>query len=939
MIIRFCAALLLACSLVCSPALAQAPAAGTTVSGRILETSAGLPVGGAHVELRRGSSVVAKTTTSADGSFSFSGVVPGTYSISISASGYQSAFVPLLPVEAGQPVVEIQTALVPGTTGLREIAAVSVNTHAALQTSATINSNLPPSIITDQNYARAGDALATLPFVTSSTSSALGDDESLSLRGFDPTESATLLDGHPIGPIGAHGSAYDFQVAQFWGFSNVSVIYGSGADGLYAVPVLAGAINFETINPTQQQHFSITQGIGDLGHQMTGVTLSDTIGHVGYAFAYGVNGTDGELTGNILQSNLLNGGQSRCPNDPSAQTYLPLINSSGGTFNGGSLPPSIAAGDQAACNYNVTGDYLQRNFVGKVVGQLGPRTTLTATVYNASIYADSTGNGDTDYEPYPVQLASANGAVSGGPVNFQLPSGASTTCSGATLAALSDGPGGYSCLTPQQYAAAFYGPSGGGLARYHAAGNQDYDLRLTQAIGPGNLIIDGYIDDYTFVNQKGPQDEYVQAASYLDDYFTHGGVIEYDYARGKNDLTFGFSSLHQLYQNNGGSSYPITPIGATSPVFISFGPFDQSDAITENSYFAHESWTPNDRFSVFADLDVERSFDTATTNLDPRLSLVYRPTSSDVWRVTGGRATSEPDPSLVTGGISFSPPVASNPSFNPANTCGTSGLVSLGSGSSSLIKPEAANDLEVALAHRFSNQATFEVDAYDTTELNPIISGVFGLSSVPASELPSPAYFNSYAGVLNTTCGVTSYSINSFGVSIPFNAGKAVYKGLNLQTKIPIARGLEVDGNYAMQSAQYQDLQDDILLTNGGLINGAQIYGVPVNSANAGAGYSSPFGNWTARFDEHFVSQNNGYNRPAYWYATANASKTVGPITFNLGIYNLFNQNSGQFGLIGMGTQAYFNQFNPPGANPYNNNNEEYFLPVRQIWMTTTIRL
>ena len=882
---------------------------------------------------------MAKTTTRADGSFSFSGVGPGTYSISISAGGYQSAFVPALTVEAGQPVVEIQTALVPGTTGLKEIAAVSVNTHAALQTSATINSNLPPAIITDQNYARAGDALATLPFVTASTSSSLGDDESLSLRGFDPTESATLLDGHPIGPIGAHGSAYDFQVAQFWGFNNISVIYGSGADGLYAVPVLAGAINFETINPTQQQHFSITQGIGDLGHQMTGVTLSDTIGHVGYAFAYGVNGTNGELEGNVLQSNLLAGGQSRCPNDPSWQTYAPLVNAPSGPLSGASLPPSIAAGDQQACNYNVTGDYLQRNFVGKVVGQLGPRTTLTATVYNAWIYADSTGNGDTDYEPYPVQLASANGAVSGGPVNFTLPSGASTTCSGATLAALSDAPGGYSCLTPQQYAAAFYGPSGGGLARYHAAGNQDYDLRLTQGIGPGNLILDGYIDNYTFVNQKGPQDEYVQAASYLDDYFTHGAVIEYDYARGKNDLSFGFSSLHQLYQNNSGASYPITPIGATSPVFISFGPFDQSATITENSYFAHDSWTPNDRFSVFADLDVERSYNTATTNLDPRLSLVYRATSNDVWRITGGRATSEPDPSLVTGGITFSPPVASNPSFNPANTCGTSGLVALGSGSSTLIKPEAANDLEVALAHRFSNRATLEVDAYDTTELNPIISGVFGLSSVPASELPPPSYFSAYAGVLNTACGVSTYNINSFGVSIPFNAGKAVYKGINLQTKVPIVRGLEVDGNYAMQSAQYQDLQDDILLTNGGLINGAQLYGVPVNTANAGAGYSSPLGSWTARFDEHFVSENNGLNRPSYWYATANASKTVGPITFNLGIYNVFNQNSGQFGLIGMGTQGYYNQFNPPPTGPYQSNNEEYFLPVRQIWMTTTIRL
>ncbi|MGB6986600.1 MAG: hypothetical protein WBD74_11565 [Candidatus Aquilonibacter sp.] len=75
-------------------------------------------------------------------------------------------------------------------------------------------------------------------------------------------------------------------------------------------------------------------------------------------------------------------------------------------------------------------------------------------------------------------------------------------------------------------------------------------------------------------------------------------------------------------------------------------------------------------------------------------------------------------------------------------------------------------------------------------------------------------------------------------------------------------------------------------------------------------------------------------------YATANASKTVGPVTFNLGIYNVFNQNSGQFGLIGLGTQGYYNAFNPPDtSNPFNNNNEMYSLPVRQIWLTTTIRI
>jgi hypothetical protein len=334
---RFLAAFLavLTC---CAPGLVSAQASGSTVMGRILEISAGLPVSGAKVELRKGDAVISSTTTASDGSFTIGGVSPGTYSLFVSANNYNSAVIPGVVVEPGQPTVLLQTALVPGTGGLKTIASTTISSRAALSTSATINSNLDPSVITDQNYARAGDALSTLPFVTNSTSSALGDDETISLRGFDPTESVTLLDGHPIGPIGAHGNAYDYQLAQFWGLANASVIYGSGAAGLYGVPTMAGAVNFETINPTLKQHFTFTQGLGALGHQMTGITLTDTIGRVGYALAYGVDGTSGELTGNVAQTNLLYGGQNRCNNSPSALVYLPLINASGGSFNGGGLP-------------------------------------------------------------------------------------------------------------------------------------------------------------------------------------------------------------------------------------------------------------------------------------------------------------------------------------------------------------------------------------------------------------------------------------------------------------------------------------------------------------------------------------------------------------------------------------------------------------------------
>ena len=130
---------------------------------------------------------------------------------------------------------------------------------------------------------------------------------------------------------------------------------------------------------------------------------------------------------------------------------------------------------------------------------------------------------------------------------------------------------------------------------------------------------------------------------------------------------------------------------------------------------------------------------------------------------------------------------------------------------------------------------------------------------------------------------------------------------------------LEIDGNYAMQTAYYSGLSTQILTNNTGLINNQQFYGVPPHTANAGIGYSNKVTQFTARLDTHYVSQNNGLNRPAFRYSTANVSKTVGPLTFKLGVYNVFNQSSGQFGLIGLGTPACFNQYGSPNAIPYLN--------------------
>ncbi|MBV8424882.1 MAG: TonB-dependent receptor [Candidatus Eremiobacteraeota bacterium] len=899
-----------------TPQGALAQATGTAIAGRILDARQGLPVGGAQVHLLNATSTVDTTTTGSDGSFTFKNVAPGSYTFEISAQGYQTSRTPPLPVVAGQAVVEFQTAITPVATGLREIATVSVSQQRALQTTATINESLAPSVILDQNYIRAGDALATLPFVASSTSSSLGDDESIRIRGFDPTEAATFLDGHPLGPIGVKsGNSYDYQVAQFWGYSNINVVYGSGATGLYGIPTLAGAVDFQTLNPTPQTHLTLTQGYGSYSKLMSGASLTGTSGPLGFALSYGVQGSNGELgPANILQSGLLNGGQSRCPNSPSFTAYEPLVTA--GT--NASLPPSLMAGDAAACSYLLSGYYLNRNALAKLTYQFGPQTSLLVTAYNANMYASSPGNGDTDFQTQPFELAGANGIIGAGTNNFTLTNGTMTACSAATIAALNDSPAGYTCLTPAQYASDFSGPAGGGPGREHFAMNQDYHARLSQGIGPGTLILDGFIDNYNFNNIKGP----LPSPFFNDIYFTHGALLSYQLAGTTNSAAVGVYFQHQIHFSNGGDAAPI--IGAP---FNGFG-------ITDTNYFINDQWTPSSHVSVFADLGVDRSLNTATTNIDPRLAFVFRPNTDDVFRLAAGRSTGDPDPQIVFGGFSF----GALPSFNPAQNC-TNPIVSIGSGNSPFIQPEQANDLEFSAAHRFSNQATFEVDAYNSVEINPILSAVFPLSIVPGSQLPSAATLAGFTGALNGACGGRVFTNADLGVSAPFNAGAGYFRGINMTTKVPLTQQFELNAGYLMQVAYYAGLSNAVLQSNLGLINGQQLGSVPNHQANLGFGYNNKASQLTARLDTYYVGAPNGFDRPPYWYSNMNIAKTFGHITFNLGINNLFNDNASQYGLIGYGVPFPVNQFAAGPQTSIAQGAEEYGLPLRQIWLTTTYRM
>ena len=256
-------------------AVPAAAAGGTTISGRILDTQGGLTVPNATVELGERNAGRDRPHRCRR-QLSDPDRPPGTYAVYVRAAGYQTTrILPDLLVTAEIPEVAFQTAIARQPQGLKQIGYVVTAGRTALQTTTTINTHIDTSVIQSENYQRLADVLTTVPGVITSTSSSVGDDMSLSIRGYDPTETATLLDGHPIGPVGAFGGGYNYNVSPFWGLSGADVIFGSGATGLFGATTIAGAVNFQTINPTQQNHVSVTEGVGSNNKAMTGLLEPD----------------------------------------------------------------------------------------------------------------------------------------------------------------------------------------------------------------------------------------------------------------------------------------------------------------------------------------------------------------------------------------------------------------------------------------------------------------------------------------------------------------------------------------------------------------------------------------------------------------------------------------------------------------------------------------
>jgi hypothetical protein len=902
--VRIRTAMLCAALVFMTEGSAFAQASRATITGLVIDRKSALPVTGATVVARQGDARAGSATTDEGGRYTITGIAPGIYTIAISATGYDGSESNSVVVAAGTATVSAALARSATSTGGAAVIGRVTNSANSLGAATTLSQQISMSDLTRTGQIRIVDQLGTLPGVNMSTSSSVGDDTSLNLRGFGPDETASLLDGHPVGPLGVGSGGFNFSLGPAYGLSRVDVTYGSGAQGLYGSDTIGGAIDFITINPTAKPEFSFQQQFGGFGISSTGITATGTAGKFGYALAGGRFGTYGDF----FPSNIA---QSARPNNVQSNSAMP-----NGACSGG-------ATDVSACNlllntYAVSGNTQQSVGLGKFTYEISPATSIRATAFDAVQWSDSTGNGDNDFLPFSTRLAT----IGGGATNC-------TTGSGVAGYSVTTDPvaGTTACDTAQQFAAATSGPDGGGAVRQRSTSMRDYDLALSTKAGMHNITVSAFANNYWFwkysslaggVDASG---DLLGSPTFADYYNTQGLQVSDQFMTGRNDLTFGFSTWHQLQTGTEDDSSGINPDIPTQY----FG---------EWSYFARDTYTFSKQLSFFLNAWMKHSSVSERTTFDPRATLQFRPSSNDVVQFTYGRSDGAPSPRLKLAGAQLAPDPGS--SLTSVNCGGFNDVTSAGDPA---LLSESANDFELGIGHRFSKDSNIQLNGYITKVTNQLFSASepltqFGLGNV----VFAPGALNTYLNRLQSQCpgqNITAASLPQFlSVSTTFNASQALARGVELTGRQRLNRLAYIDYAYYIESSTKTGISDQILMSNPTVVNGAQLQGIPLHQATLSLDVAP--GPWEFRIDNYYTEFNNGLNRPSYWHTNAFISRSLGKGTLiTLGGTNIFNSAVQIYGLIGLGTAAMTNSI--AGVTPAPS--EEFGLAPAQLTLTLQQKL
>ncbi|HTX59623.1 MAG TPA: TonB-dependent receptor [Verrucomicrobiae bacterium] len=254
-------------------------AACCLVGGHV-HTPTGAPIAHAHIAIAGPKSV--QTTTDGKGDFSVT-VPPGRYTLTGSARGFAT-----ISVDTGEIAADsrIDIALEPvDSPKLRVIGSVTVNGGYVLARNVIPEMDVTRQQMDALGYSNITSGLAQVPsaIVQHPDAGAPTAPEVVSLRGPDPSEDLVTLDGQTLND----GNTGDLDLSEFGvsAFQSINVTEGLGPADSEGSNTFGGALNLVSLQPTLQDHLTLSGMAGSYGTSQTWLNATGTVGKLGYALA------------------------------------------------------------------------------------------------------------------------------------------------------------------------------------------------------------------------------------------------------------------------------------------------------------------------------------------------------------------------------------------------------------------------------------------------------------------------------------------------------------------------------------------------------------------------------------------------------------------------------------------------------------------------------
>jgi hypothetical protein len=871
-----------------------------SIKGKVIDAATGLALVG--VNLQTVGPTQKNAITDSLGTFSFSDLAAGTYSLQASLSGYETTLSEEFAIGPGFSLpLTLAMQRGRGAGAKRVLATTTITASRSLQKATVVYEQVSGNTLQRQGIARAGDAIRAMGGVdnTRSDTASFGDDVQLAIRGIGDLETVSLIDGHPVA-LGL-ASGLNYEVSPSFGLRAVSVVYGAGGGDLYGVDAIGGVVDMQTLEPTRIPSATLTQGWGTFSKLTSALQATGTLGneHWGYAIALGTQGMNGPIRNTVVPQ-------------PAA------------AFDISATDPTVVAAGLYPIDSNLT----NKSQLYKLRYNFGSNTSITAAALSSFYWDNKSGNGDNDFLPMDTALAvGANKLASYTPPGNAPPFNALNPpdCPAGTFLGTGTGgnaygygldgvtpDGGTTCVTPQQWANLNSGYQGAGPA-WQSFLNTDYQLRLNSTMGRNILNVVGYSDYYHTTYDRTSQLPFIlipptgssscnpsctlepRLAFWHNDAVNNAGAIA-TFALVGNNNEFAFGA----YYNNITSKFNTSMNFPDGTCCFSGNLPDPS--AHETSFFFRDTYHPlSSPLTTYLSAYFKHSSLTNTSVIDPRIAFV-NDQGNDVYRIAFGQVSTQPALAQVFSPFSASPPG----SLLGAVKCNT--LNSIGNGGNPHAKPERASDSEFSWGHRFSGDSSIQLSLY--TE--PIIAQLY-TQTIPVSQFPASFFgttdLNAYANFVTAACGGTNASNLQFlGVDGVVNIGSGIAEGIELTGRQRFGRQFYIDYGYATNSSYPLNVPVNILANNLSTIPGSQYPHIPLQKVNFALDFSFSK-SVELRTETYFVAKNNPKNLPAYNYTNLVLSYFTGDRgVFTTTVNNLFQQNAFYQGLIGEGYPLPLNQ-------------------------------